>query len=204
MTRSHDPLDILYALEPVAWFLATIPLFNYAIRQPLGSRWKTLPFHVLLPVQCYRKADQLSLFLPECVWFVALTALCAAVHHTSALGVECWTLSELRKTYPGRSDGAIVIKSWMNPRRLPLQRSFGKKASFTERASFLGRKLLELAALAIVCVAVEGLIAGILQPDSGDFTLRDRVYMHWKIDRQALLRLCLAFHWAWLTIFFLH
>lgn len=197
-------LDVLFALEPVAWFLATIPLFKYSLRQPQQSRWKLLLLHVFLPVQCYRKADQLNVILPEIVWFVALTALCAAIHHTSALAIEGWTLSKLRKRCPGRSDTAVALKAWMNLRRSPLERHPGVKASVKQRARFLGRKLLEMGALMVLCIAVEGSISLGLQPSSGDFGMQHRSYFHWALDRQALLRFCLAFHWAWLTIFFSH
>lgn len=194
--------ETLYALEPVAWFLATLPLFHYSLRQPPKSRRKLLFLQSLFPIQWYRTSDRLALFLPDCVWFVAMTALCAAVHHTSALMLEGWTLSELRKSCPGRSDLAVVTKAWLNSRRAPLERRPGERASWAQRVRFVGRKLFEMAVLGILCGFYEAMISRGLQPGSDDFAEHQRGFFHWKLDRQALLRLCLAFHWAWLTIFF--
>jgi hypothetical protein len=194
--------ETLLALEPVVWFLLTLPLFHYSLQQPPASRWKSFFFHILLPVQWYRKSDRLALLLPECVFFVAMTALCAAVHHTSALMLEGWTLAELRKTCPGRSDFVVVVKAWMNSRRAPLERCPEGRASWAQRVGFVGRKVLEMAVLGMLCIAFEAMISVGLQPGSDDFTEQHRGYFHWNLDRQTLLRLCLAFHWAWLTILF--
>jgi hypothetical protein len=194
--------DILYALEPVAWFLATLPLFYYSLQQPPSSRWKLLIFHILLPVQWFRKSDRLALLLPGCVFFVAMTALVAVVHLTSALMLERWTLAELRKTCPGRSDIAVVVKAWMNSRRSPLERRPGERTSWSQRARFAGRKISEMAVLGTMCIFLEGAILVSLQPSSDDFTEQQRGYFHLQLDRQALLRFCLAFHWAWPTILF--
>jgi hypothetical protein len=131
---------LLYALEPVAWFILTLPLFHYSLQQPRNSRWKLLFFHILLPVQWFRKSDRLALILPGCVFFVAMTALVAIVHLTSAIMLEGWTLAELRKTCPGRSDTAVIVKAWLNSRRAPLERRPGERASWAQRVRFVGRK----------------------------------------------------------------
>jgi hypothetical protein len=194
--------DLLYALEPVAWFILTLPLFHYSLQQPRNSRWKLLFFHILLPVQWFRKSDRLALILPGCVFFVAMTALVAIVHLTSAIMLEGWTLAELRKTCPGRSDTAVIVKAWLNSRRAPLERRPGERASWAQRVRFVGRKALEMVVLGTMCVVFEGAIMVGLQPSSDDFTEQHRRYFHAKLDRQTLLRLCLAFHCAWLTISF--
>jgi hypothetical protein len=53
--------------------------------------------------------------------------------------------------------------------------------------------VLEMALLGTMCVVVEGTISICLQSSSDDFTEQRRGYFHWRLDRQALLRLCLAF-----------
>lgn len=194
----------LFVLEPIAWFLATIPLFHVSLLQPTNARWKVLPLHIWFQLECFRKADRLALILPESVWFVALTAICAAVHHTSALTLECWTMNELRKASPGRSDTVVALKAWMNPQRSHLQRHSEGGPSFTKRTTFLARKLLELAAIGVVCIACENLILATLNPEPDDFAEQHRDYMHFKFDRQAILRLSLALHWAWVSIVFVH
>lgn len=194
----------LFVFEPIAWFLATIPLFHISLCQPTNSRWKLLPLHIWFHLQCFRKADRLALILPESVWFVALTAICAAVHHSSALIVECWTMNELRKACPGRGDTVVALKAWMNPQRSHLQCHPDGRPSFTKRMMFLGRKLLELAAIGIACIVCETLILATLNPEPDDFTVQNRGYMHFKFDRQAVLRLSLALHWAWVSIIFVH
>lgn len=193
--------EFLPALVPIGWFLATIPLFYYSLCQSPGSRKGVLLLHVLLPVKSYLEAHRLSLIMPGSVWFMALTALCATVHHTSALMIECWTLSELRKTCPGRSDIAVVLKAWMNLRRLLLERQ-GQRASIYQRVVFVKRKLFESVAFGSGCIVIETMIAITLQPYPDDFSARHMGHIHLKLNRQALLRLCFAFYWAWITIFF--
>ena len=194
--------DLLYGLEPVAWFILTLPLFYCSLRQSPSSRWKLLFFHILLPVQWFRKSDRLAALLPGCVFFVAMTALVAVVHLTSAIMLEGWTLAELREACPGRSDTAVVVKAWLNSRRAPLERRLGERVTWAQRMRFVGRKVLAMAVLGTMCVAFEGAISIGLQPSSDDFTEQQRGCFHTKLDRQALLRLCFAFHWAWLTILF--
>lgn len=57
-------------------------------------------------------------------------------------------------------------------------------------------------ALGTCCIVIETLISVLLQPHPDDFSVEHMHHIHLRLDRQALFRLCFAFYWAWITMFF--
>lgn len=63
-------VELLLALEPVAWLLMSLPVVIVIIRQPPGTtlRWGLLPLGVLGPILSFWNANKLSVIAPGLEW----------------------------------------------------------------------------------------------------------------------------------------
>ncbi|KAJ2906292.1 membrane bound o-acyl transferase family domain-containing protein [Zalerion maritima] len=192
-------LPSVCALEPVLWFLLSLPVFVYTIHQKPHSRWPLLPLNIVPPIQCYRTVNRLNDTAPGLDWLWAFTSLIYILHSTSALYVQQWTLSE--SDQKARSDWNLhaACRAWLNARRLPRKSISPVAITLGERIRFTGRKIFLLLFLALLYMSSEIFILLVLDPQPEDFQPVQRSHFHFRPDRAAVVRALFALQWAWLT-----
>lgn len=196
------------AVEPMTWFMLSLPVFVFTILQPPKSRWWLLPFNIIPTVRSYQKADQLAA-VPGLDWLMAFTSLIYIIHSTSALYIEQWTLAPSQKVSKTTSNSGMIyaatlrigVRAWMNPRRLHLTPDIKRipqlsKACHTrvsslqnltgaestsKRALFLfaTKRIAQCLLLMTICFGIEAGILFLLFPGPRDFRLAHQTYFPW-------------------------
>lgn len=196
------------AMEPIAWFMLSLPVFVFTILQPPQSRWWLLPFNIIPTVQSYQKANQLAA-VPGLDWLMAFTSLIYIIHSTSALYLERWTLTPSKKLSKAASTFAmldaatlrIALRAWMNPRRLrlapdveripQLNRACQTRVSSLRNPTgyesagkgeffiFAAKRIAQCLLLITICFGIEAGILFMLFPGARDFRLQHQTYFPW-------------------------
>ena len=192
-------IELLFALKPIAFHLASAPVFNILIHQPPGSffRWALLPPLVIGPLFSIWLANDLSVIGDGLgnVW--ANGAIIGLTDWLSGLYCENW--------YFPQWDLTAARKLWYNPRRIPYRRrTQGQNVTRAQRFFFVMHCIGTLLFLLVLNTAVQLGKTLAIFPFPKDFDPKRATYFHFSLDRQARIRAIFCLMWAWNTWIFLN